>query len=185
MTLSVSGGLNWVNRYDYPVYDDGLTSTTIYGQARLRFRKGMKHSGWIKYRLESISDPFTSGRGLFESRGHDVLGRDLTDSLVAPYTFYYEREQLRYQTITTAPTMSHQIDLQSIYKASDKASITVGVKAKFDKNGDLDSLDVKQSSIRPTLGLNLTPDPTWSISAGYSMHLGKSRGPVTVALFDG
>ena len=53
------------------------------------------------------------------------------------------------------------------------------------KNGDLDSLDVKHSAIRPNLALSVSPIPRWFLMGGYTYQYAKSRGPVAVALFDG
>jgi hypothetical protein len=46
-------------------------------------------------------------RGPFEARRREILGRDLCNS-PAPFTFFYEREALRYQPITTALTDEHE-----------------------------------------------------------------------------
>jgi hypothetical protein len=92
---------------------------------------------------------------------------------------------LRYQDITTAPTEKHIFELVTNWRPDNKVSMTVGLKAKYDKNGDLDSLDVSHSALQPHLALNFNPDQKWSISAGGSYSYLKSRGPVTVALFDG
>jgi len=92
---------------------------------------------------------------------------------------------LRYQDITIYPTDVHDFDFGLTYRPDNKMSVNFGLKAKFDKNGDLDSLDVEHSMYQPNLALTLTPDPKWSMSAGYTFGHYKSRGPVAVALFDG
>jgi len=188
-TLSFLAGYDRVARKDYPVMGDGATSSTFIGQARVRYRMGMKHSTSFKYRFEKTSDPFVSGRGLFEASG-DALGPihygyDATtgDSLWG--YFYYMREDLRYQTITTEPTDYHEVNLSSTFRPSAKTSLNLKVKGIFDKNGDLDSLDVKHSKLNGNLSFTFMPDLKWTLSGGISYRMEKSRGPVTVALFDG
>lgn len=186
MVLSGLVGYEMVNRYDYPEVNDGIDSKTLIGQAKLRYRNGRKFSGWAKYRFEKTSDPFVSGRGLFEARGREALSRVLPEGqTVFGFRFYWEREALRYQDITTAPTASHEFELHGDLKSSDQLSFTGGLKVTYDKNGDLDSLEVKQSSFQPSLALNLTPSPQFAVSAGYTLQASKSRGPLAVALFDG
>jgi hypothetical protein len=187
-TLVLSGliGFERVNRYDYPVLGDGTDSKTIIGRAGLRYRKGTKFSGWARYRFEKTADPFVSGKGMFEARGREALSRVLPEGVtVFAFRSYWEREALRYQDITTAPTQSHEFSLHGDLKASARLSLTGDLKITYDKNNDLDSLEVKQSSIQPSLALMFAPNPQVAISAGYSLQAAKSRGPVAIALFDG
>ncbi len=182
VTLAVLAGYERINRYNYP--DEDYTTSRLIGQGKLRYRQGLRFSGWAAYRFEKTSDPFVSSRGLFEARGREILGRDLRNS-PAPFTFYYEREALRYQPITTAPTDEHELELHGTFNPNPKVSLTAGLRFNYNKNGDLDTLDVKQTTMVPTIGLNLTPNARWVLAAGYSMHYNKARGPITVALFDG
>jgi hypothetical protein len=184
LTLSVLGGYQRVDRYDYPA--ENYVSNTLIGQARLSYRSGMNFSAWAKYRIESTDDPFVSARGLFEARGRESLGRPVPDvgSFFA-FIFYYEREGLRYQTITTEPTIQHDIQAKANVRLSQKANINLGIDAQLDKNTELDSLDVKHTYFRPSLALNLMPNQQWTFSGGYTLNYSKSTGPITVALFDG
>jgi len=59
------------------------------------------------------------------------------------------------------------------------------VKGSFDKNNDLDSLDVQHFSLNPNVNLNYTPNPTTILTVGYSYNFDKAKMPITVALFDG
>lgn len=178
--LAVLAGYNRIERDDYPVPSSGLVTNKYIGQIKARYRHGLKFSGAVKYRFEKTSDPFTSGKGLFEARGREVLELKWNDK-----SFYYQREDLRYQDITTLPTDYHKFDIKSTFRPSSKYSFNMGVQATYDKNGDLDSLDVKHLSIQPHLNLTLTPDPRWAVTAGYTYNHYESRGPITVALFDG
>ena len=186
--LTVSGliGFNQVKRYYYPHPDDYGTSDKIIAQFKARYRKGLTYSTQVKYRFEKTSDPFTSDRGLFEAVGRDELhpGVNLP---AAPYYFffYYQREDIRYQNITTVPTDYHEFEFRTTYKPDPKVNVNLGLKAIYDKNGDLDSLDVNHLMFRPHLNLTLMPSTRATVTAGYTYNHSKSRGPVSVALFDG
>ena len=186
-TLSVLAGYNHIDRYDYPTIDEHYKTNKFYGQAKLRYRKGLRYSNMIKYRFEKTSDPFRSFRGLFEQAGRNVLEPDVTPGgTFGGYLFsYYLREDLRYQNITTQPTDAHIFEFSSTYRPTMKTNIMFGIKGQYDKNGDLDSLDVKHLSLRPHATVTLNPNPKWSVLTGYTFGYYKSRGPITVALFDG
>ncbi|MFH1686544.1 MAG: GSU2204 family CXXCH-containing (seleno)protein [bacterium] len=178
-TLAGMLGYHMVNRDDYPFEGDGTHSGTFIGQAKANYRKGLKYSTRLKYRFEKTSDPFMSGRGLFESPMHDALQSGFK------FIFYSAREDFRYQNITTAPTDQHELEWQSTWRPDKKLGVNLGLKFRYDKNGDLDSLDVKHTTMQPFANLTLTPSPKWSLTAGFRYDQYKSRGPVTVALFDG
>jgi hypothetical protein len=185
MTLSVLAGFNRVDRGGYPDADDNLVSNTLIGQAKLNYRKGLRYSAYVKYRFEKTSDPFTTFKGLFEQRGRELLTRDVTAPDSIAFIFYWEREALRYQNITTEPTDRHEFAWNSTWRPNMKTTVNVGLKGFYDKNGDLDSLDVEHFSLQPNLSLTATPNPKWSLTAGYTYNMNNSRGPVAVALFDG
>ncbi len=187
-TVSVLLGYNRIDRDFYPVMDGsaGLETKQFIGQAKLRWRKGLKYSSNVKYRFEKTSDPFTSGRGLFESRGRGViLPLGPAESGYPAWVFYFQREGLRYQNITTVPTDYHRIEWSSTWRPTNKYTVNLGLKATFDKNNDLDSLDVKHTALQPNIALNLMPNNQVTLTAGYTYNYDKSRGPVAVPLFDG
>ncbi len=179
-SLSLLGGFHSIKRYDYPEQGANKTSSTLIGQLKARYRKGMKFSGMFKYRFEKTKDPFTSGKGLFEAMGRYVLEPKWNG-----YSFYYQREDLRYQDITTFPTDLHRFEIKAMYKPDMKYSFNFGLRTTYDKNGDLDSLDVNHFSLQPNVNLTVTPNQRFAVTTGYSYNYYKSRGPVTVALFDG
>lgn len=185
LTVSVLGGISSISRDDYPVVDGDNTTTTMAGQLKVKYRKGLRYTFRGKYRFEKTSDPFISGKGLFEARGRDALSRELGAYGPPNFIYYYEREALRYQNITTEPTAKHDISFSSTYRPTNKVNLTVGLKAVFDKNGDLDSLDVKHSMLQPNLNLTFMPNPKWTIVSGYTLNQTKSQGPLAVPLFDG
>ena len=182
MTLSAKAGYDQIKRYQYPVLDNDESTGKFYGEVKMNYTKGLKYSTRVKYRFESISNPFTSGRGLFESRGRGVL-----EPLGWPnqFVYYFQREDLRYQDITTEPTQVHAFEWQSNWKPQPDVTVTVGLKGSYDKNTDLDSLDVNHFALRPNLSLTYMPSGKATLTAGYTFNSVKSRGPVAVALFDG
>ncbi|KAA3634085.1 MAG: hypothetical protein DWP97_07930 [Calditrichaeota bacterium] len=171
------------HKYNY-VIGDGISTKKFYAQGKLRYRKGLKYNTSLKVRFEKISDPFVSGRGLFERSGH---GDTLLDPLVptSTWVFYFQREALRYQDITTQPTQVLDFAWQSNWTVNNKVNMTLGFTGKFDKNGDLDSLDVKHTSYTPSMAINIMPNEKFAVNGGASYQLNKSKLPITVALFDG
>ena len=180
-TLSVLGEYRRIDRDDYPIYNDGWTTSKMIGQAKMRYRKGLKYTSSFKYRFEKTSDPYTSGKGLFEDVGRD----NLSPLDGATFIFYFQREDLRYQNITTEPTDYHQFDWNLNWQSSSEVSFSLAAKVTYDKNSDLDSLDVEHFTALPGIAINFMPDPRTVFSSGYTYGYYKSRGPVTVALFDG
>lgn len=178
-TLSVMGEFRRIDRDDYPVYNEGWTTNKMIGQAKIRYRKGLKYTSSFKYRIEKTSDPYTSGMGLFED-----VGRDYFDPAVATI-FYFQREELRYQSITTEPTIFHQFDWNLNWQSSSEVSFSLATKVTYDKNTELDSLDVEHFTALPGIAINFMPDSKTVFTSGYTYGYYKSRGPVTVALFDG
>lgn len=185
ITLSLLAGFNRIDRDHYPAAGDERVTKQFTGQFKARYRKGLKYTAAMKYRFEKTADPFTSAHGLFESKGRGTLEPIITGSDTASWIMYFQREDIRYQKITTLPTDRHEFEWKSTYRPSQKYSLSMGLKGSFDKNNDLDSLDVKHSSLQPNLTLNVTPDARWLISAVYTYNYDKSRGPIAVALFDG
>lgn len=181
-TFAFMAGYDYVLRYNHPEFDADLATKKFFGQFKVKYRQGLKYSVQAKYRFEKTADPFTSGMGLFERRGREELAIDLPGF---PFRFYWEREDLRYQDITSLPTDRHEIDLKSTIRVGKNANVMLGFKGSMDKNNDLDSLDVENLSYQPHFNLTLTPGSKVALTAGYSYQFDKSRGPVTVALFDG
>ncbi len=182
VVLHVLGGYNRIDRDDYPAWDEGTQTDQFIGQVKMRYRKGLRYTSLVKYRFEKTSDPFVSARGLFELPGYDILEPAVPTS---PWIFYWQREDLRYQNITSVPTDKHVFEWRSTYRPSGRHSLNIGLKGKYDKNNDLDSLDVKHFSLQPNLNINYTPDVKWTLAAGYTYSFDKSKLPITVALFDG
>jgi len=181
ITLSLSTGLRVINRYDYPTAGDGTDTKRFTAKAKVRYRNGMKYSSALKYRFEKTTDPFISGTGLLEANGSQILDPLGTDGNV----FYSQREDLRYQDITTQPTDLHEITWTSTWRASNKSSVTLGLNGTYDKNNDLGDLSVEHLTAKPHVSFTLTPNPKWVFASGYNYFYNRSTGPVAVALFDG
>ena len=179
-TLSLLGGYKSSERMDYPNPTDVYTTKTYIGQGKVRYRKGLKFSSSLKYRYEKTEDPLRSDRGLLEASGREVL-----DYSMPSFVFYYQREALRYLNVTTLPTDYHEVDLKTIIRPDTYWSISAGLKTTYDKNGDLDTLDVKHYAFRPNVNLTVTPGEGVTFNGGYTYTYSMSRGPVTVPLFDG
>ena len=182
-TVSVLAGFQRIDRYNYPTTEDNLVTNRFIAQAKAHFTKGLNYSARIKYRFEKTSDPLVSKRGLFEENGSIVL--DGLPGSPGDVVFYFQREDIKYQSITTEPTDYHEFEWQSTWRPNDKATVNVGLKGVYDKNGDLDSLDVKHFTLQPNLAVTLIPDPRWSLTGGVTHFYNTSRGPLAVALFDG
>lgn len=183
--LSLLAAYNRVRRDDYPYAGADYTTNKYTGQAKLRYRPTTKLDATMSYRFEKTDKPFISGRGLFEHSGRDILQPLDTIAATRGFIYYFQREALRYQSITTLPTDRHEANLGGSLVMSPKVSLQWTVKGVYDKNGDLDSLDVKHVSFQPTIGLTLTPNQKRSYAVGYSYTYDKSRLPVTMPLFDG
>ena len=72
-TISVLGGFQRIDRYNFPTNADNLVTNRMIGQFKARYTKGLKYSARIKYRFEKTSDPLNSARGLFEKNGSVYL----------------------------------------------------------------------------------------------------------------
>jgi hypothetical protein len=182
-TLAVLAGYNRIDREFYAFESDNLITSRFSGQVKLRYRKGLDYSTSLKLRYEMTSDPFVSSKGLFEGNGSLLL--DNPTGVPNDLVFYFQRESIRYQAVTTEPTDYMEVDWKGTWRTSAKSSLMAGVKYIYDKNGDLDSLDVEHSSLQPNLAFTVLPSPRWSLTGGVSYLANKSRGPVAVALFDG
>lgn len=128
----------------------------------------------------------TKSRDLFEANGSELL-EPLLDSAGNPsnWYFYYQREDLRYQAITTEPTDIHKIEWTTNYRPSSRTSMNLKVGASMDKNGDLDSLDVEHKKFNGNASFTFLPNSKWVFTGGANYRFERSRGPVAVALFDG
>ena len=182
LTMSLLAGYNRIARTNYPDAGTSYTTGTFTGQAKFRYRPASQTNMALSYRFRKSSDPFANLNGLFEARGRDVL-RPLVPGY--GFVFYFQREDLKYQNVSTLPTDYHEAELTASWTPSAKSTVTLLLKGIYDKNGDLDSLDVNHKAFQPNLNLTLVPNPKWTLAAGYTYNYDRSKQPVAVALFDG
>jgi hypothetical protein len=180
-TVSILAGYEGINREDYPYAEADDATNRLIGQAKIRYREGLKYSLGFKYRLEKTDNPFTEYRGLFEEPGRDILEPLPGNTFI----FYFQREDLRYQNVTTLPTIEHQLQLTGNLQLNRKVGLNANIKLNLDKNTELDSLDVEHTFFQPSLGFNISPDMRWIFAGGMRYQYYKSRGPIAVAMFDG
>jgi len=181
VTLAALGGFEYTRRDDFYEMGSDYATKKYIGQAKLNYRKGLSYNARFKYRLELTQDPFQSFRGLFEEEARTTL-------VILPgnsFGYYFQREDFRYQDVTSLPTVSHQLDFANNIRLNNKLSWNNNIKFKFEKNDDLDSLTVENTFFEPSTGLTFMPDSRWILTAGGSYQYFKSKGPVTVAMFDG
>ena len=77
------------------------------------------------------------------------------------------------------------MDVKTNFRPQDMINMSLGIKTSYDQNKDLDTLDVKHFSVQPNVNLVMTPQDGLVFSAGYTYDYAKSRGPVTIPIFDG
>lgn len=183
ITLSGLAGFNRIDRYNYPSQDDNLVTNQFYIQGKLNYRKGLKYRTTLKARYEKTSDPFVSTRGLFEENGSLVL--DGLPGAPSDLVFYFQREDIRYQNVTSEPTDLFEVDWKSTWQPMNNTTVNLGAKFVMDKNSDLDSVDVDHTKIQPHLAVTAMPDPKWSLTLGATHYYAKATVPAAVALFDG
>jgi hypothetical protein len=184
-TVSFLAGWNRIDRYDYEDLAGNNITNKLFGQAKLRWRKNSRMNVSASYRFEKISDPFASSRGLLEASGREILMPLDSTVPISPLVYYFQREDLRYQMVTSMPTSAHFFDVGATWVPSAKTNLMLNLKGSMDKNGDLDSLDVKHLSLQPNLTLTVMPSPKWAMNAGYTFSHNTSRLPIAIALFDG
>jgi hypothetical protein len=180
--VSVLLGYEHIRRYDYPDLDAETASNKYFGEGSIRFREGLKYTFSAKYKLELTSDPFVSYKGIFEKPGSEILSKENG----APHIYYYQRERdLKYQQITTLPTIKHEINLKGNYRVSKRVGLNAGLKLTMDENDELDSLTVEHTAFQPSVGIDVSVGNKWVLNSGYMYAYNKSTGPITVVMFDG
>jgi hypothetical protein len=177
--LSVLGGYKSTERRDYPTPETAYTTEKYIGQAKVRYTHGLDFGGSVKYRFEKTKDPLRSERGLLEARGREAL-----DPTAPNFAFYHQREDLRYLNVTSLPTDYHEGELRGNVRPTDGVNVGIGVKATYDENNDLDSLDVNHFALQPNVNITYNPKENITLTAGYTFNHLTSRGPITVPLFD-
>lgn len=180
-TLSLLGGYTEASRVDYPTPETTYNTKQFAVQGRVRYRDGTKLNGMVMYRYENTTDPLRSDRGLLEARGREIL----EPSTFQGKAFYYQREALRFLNVTSLPTDYHEVHLKGGMKATDCVNVNAALRTIYDKNSDLDTLDVHHYMIQPNINVVMTACGNITVNTGYTFDYSKSRGPVAIPLFDG
>lgn len=175
------GGYQSIKRDDYPYAGADESTNRFIAQAKVTHRPNVRTSLRLKYRMELTDNPFTSFKGIYETRGNGVL----TPNETTGFVYYFQREDLKAVDITNQPTVAHHLDGNITLRPSPKMNATIGAKLTLEKNTDLDSLDYSRTLFAPTGTITLTPDNKWSIYTSYTYQMDESNGPVTVPVMDG
>jgi hypothetical protein len=172
--LFFSAGYEGTKRDDYPYVGAYGKTTKLKLSAGGKYRPNSKFSGRIKYSFENTKDPAPYNQ-LFEKPGKDEG---------APF-YYFEREDLRYGDVTNRPTNEHGVDLSLNFRPDRKTSLSTGMRASLETNGDNYNLDYERTRLQPQVSLILTPAPRWNLFGNASYLHDKSNGLATVAMMDG
>ena len=99
--------------------------------------------------------------------------------------YYFQRDDLRYGSLTNQPSNIHNVDAYFTLRPSRQVNLSAGLKASLGTNSDTDSLDFERTSYQPHFSVNLSPTLKWSFfgDAGYIYNT--SNGLAAVAMMDG
>jgi len=118
---------------------------------------------------------------MFERAGKDVLEK-LEDN---KWYYYFQRDDLRYGSVTNRPNNLHGVELNLNFRPNRKASLSAGLKASLGTNNDTDSLDFERTQLQPRLSANFAPTPMWNLFGNLTYLYDKSSGLAAVAMMDG
>ncbi len=169
----LSTGYEGTERDDYPDIEAKGKTTKLKASVGGKYRPNSKFWGRIKYSFENIKDPAPYNQ-LFEASG-DTLAK----------LWYFEREKLRYGDVTNQPTNQHGIDLTLNFRPDRRTSLSAGLRASLETNGDTDSLDFERTKLQPQVSATLAPTPEWNLFGSISYAYDKSNGLASVAMMDG
>ncbi len=177
----LSAGYEGTKRDDYPYYGAEGKTTKLRFSAGGKYRPNLRYSGRLKYFFENTDDPFSPYEQLFERAGQDVLEK-LPDN---NWWYYFQRDTLRYGSITNQPTNLHGVELDLNFKPDHKISLSATLKASLGTNGDTDSLDFERTQLHPQVLVSFAPTLKSNVfgSVAYVYH--KSNGLAAVAMMDG
>jgi len=172
--LSFSAGYQQTKRDDYPEPGADEKTNKLKFSIGGKYRPTYKFTGRLKFFMESIKDPAP----------YNLIFEEAGKSYPSPF-YYYQREELRYGQVTNQPTMVNGVELNLNLRPSAKTSLSASLRASLRTNGDLDTLDLEQTQLQPTLSLIFTPDPKWNLLGNLSYVYNKSNGLAAVAMMDG
>jgi hypothetical protein len=179
--LFVSAGYEGTERDDYPYFEAKGKTTKLKASVGGKYRPHSRFWGRLKYSFESIDDPFSPYQQMFERAGTDVLEK-LPDN---NWYYYFQRDDLRYGSVTNQPSNLHGVELNLNFRPDPKATLTAGLKASLGTNGDTDNLDFERTQLQPHLSASIAPTPLWNLFGSLSYMSDKSNGLAAVAMMDG
>jgi hypothetical protein len=179
--LSFSAGYEGTERDDYPYFEAKGKTTKLKASAGGKYRPNSKFWGRIKYSFENIDDPFSPYEQMFERAGTGVLEK-LPDN---NWYYYFQRDDLRYGSVTNQPSNLHAVELNLSFRPDHKATLSAGLKASLGTNPDTDSLDFERTQLQPQVSANFAPTPMWNLFGSLSYMYDKSNGLAAVAMMDG
>lgn len=179
--LSVLGGYNTRERDDYPYANAKDKTTKMKFEIGTRYKPVSEFIGNFTYALETIDNPFSTYENMFERPARGTL----TNYTGAPHIYYYQRDDLRYGSMTNQPTMTHNVQLNLDYKATETLKLNGGINVRLGSNDDIPQLDYEQTTIQPKFGLTYSADENFTFYGNYSYLKHSQNGLAAVALMDG
>ena len=179
--LVVSAGYEEIKRDDYPYFEADWKTTKLTLSAGGTYRPSLKFSGRLKYTFRNIDNPFSTYEQFFERSGADELTLLTGNSNY----YYFQRDDLRYGSLTNQPSSIHGVDASLTYRPSRVVNVSAGLKADLGTNSDIDSLDYERTTIQPHVSLNLSPAARWNLFGILGYMYNTSNGLAAVAMMDG
>ena len=177
----LSAGYEGTKRDDYPYFEEEGKTTKLRLSIGGKYRPNLRFSGRFKYFFENTDDPFSPYEQMFERAGKTAL-----DTLPGNTKYYYfQRDELRYGSITNQPTNLHGVELNLNFRPNHKVSFSTGLKASLGTNSDTDSLDFERTRLQPQVSANFAPTAKWNLFSNLTYIYEKSNGLAAVAMMDG
>ena len=182
--LSLLGEYSTRERDDYPFEGAKDKTTKFLLQGDVKYRPSREFTGHLRYYFENIDNPFSPYNNLFER-----YGRSGPDSLTpipgTPAVYYYQRDAIRYGSVTSLPAVVNGGKLDVDYRLTPKTKLSLGLTAKIATNNDTPELEYKQTSMQPTLGFSAVPNDKFSLFTSFSYLYKTQNGIATFAMMDG
>jgi outer membrane receptor protein involved in Fe transport len=99
--------------------------------------------------------------------------------------YYFQRDELRYGSITNQPTNLHGMELNLNFRPNHKITLSTDLKASLGTNSDTDSLDFERTRLQPQISVNFAPTFKWNLFSSLTYMYEKSNGLAAVAMMDG
>ena len=181
LRLTASAAYEEAKRDDYPYFEADWKTTKMTLSASGRYRPGRTFSGRLKYTFRNIDTPFSTYNQFFEKAGSGEMTLLQDNS----WYYYFQRDALRYGSLTNQPSMIHGVNASCTFRPHRKATFSAGLKAELGTNSDTDSLDYERTLVQPTFSVSLSPAPNWNFFSNIGYYYNTSNGLAAVAMMDG